>query len=96
MKIVKRAFLQIIRKLSETYPRVMDKIRYRIDNLEARIADSIIEGIDAIKIGGMELDHARKTIISPKENLNGRITTPTIWLRMLTSSSKNLCKRLKT
>ena len=39
----------------------------QIDNLEARTADSIIEGIDAIKIGRTELNCAKKTIISLKE-----------------------------
>ncbi len=64
-------------KSSRKYIRgVTDKLQYQINNLEARIAYSIIEGINAIKTGCTELDHAKRTIISLKRNIKGRVYEP--------------------
>lgn len=39
--------------------RITDEIQYRIDNLEARIADSIIEGVNVVKSGNTMLSYAK-------------------------------------
>ena len=64
MENAKHAFLKIIRNSQKHVLGVTDKLRYQIDNLEARIACSIIEGKNAIKTGRTDLYHAKRMIIS--------------------------------
>lgn len=51
----------------------MDKLQDPIGNLEAQIPCSITEGLNAIKTGRTEFTHAKRTIISLRRNIKGRV-----------------------
>ena len=64
MKSAKVHSCRLYRSSQRHVCRVTDKIRYKIDSLGARIADSIIEGVNAIETGGTKINHAKWMIIS--------------------------------
>ena len=52
------------------------ELKYQIDNIKARIACSIIEGIYAIKSGRTEFDYTKRTIIRLKSSIKESVDDP--------------------
>ncbi len=65
--------IRITRATIDLLHRLADRIQYRINNLEAIIANIIVEGKQAIRKVRTELDHAKKTITSLEGKLRDMI-----------------------